>query len=157
MKTIKLTQGKECIIDDCDYKMISKLKWHAVNFYGSFYAYTTKNGKNVAMHRYIMRPRKGRLVDHINRDTLDNRRSNLRSCYHCNNVANSKLYRNNKSGFRGVYKHRDDKFTAQLTSMGKTVYIGIFRNAIDAAIAYDKVSLAIHGDFASTNKGLGLL
>jgi hypothetical protein len=157
MKIIKLTQDKECIVDDSDFARLSKMQWHVVNFHGKFYAYITIDGRNRPMHRYIMRPRKGRVVDHINGNTLDNRRCNLRSCTHQNNICNSKLYRNNKSGFRGVFKHGENRFTAQVTSCGKTLYIGMFKNALDAAVAYDKVALEVHEDFGSTNKGLGLI
>jgi hypothetical protein len=109
IKKIKLTQGKFAIVDEEDYNELNQYKWHAVNSHntGTWYANrsygTGKRGKNkhILMHQEIMGfPNKG--IDHINRNGLDNRKSNLRICSISENLFNSKLYKNNKSGFKGI-------------------------------------------------------
>lgn len=66
--------------------------------YKCFYVIT----KGIMIHRYIMTPEKGMVVDHENGDTLDNRKINLRICTDAKNKKNCKLYSNNKSGHKGV-------------------------------------------------------
>lgn len=104
MKEIKLTKGQVAIVDDEDFEELNKYKWHATKHRNAFYARRANYGKRphqVYMHRQILEGVK--IVDHINLNSLDNRRSNLRSV----NPSQSCLNRNikNKSGFRGVRVH----------------------------------------------------
>lgn len=94
MKRIELTRGKQTLVDDADYEVLSKYKWwanHAGN--DNFYAARmtprdsqTGKQKMILMHREIMRTPLGLVVDHLNCDTLDNRRVNLKNCSARENV-----------------------------------------------------------------------
>ena len=101
MKYIPLTQGKLAIVDDEDFEWLSQWKWH---FNRKKYAARTINhsGK-LYMHQVILNTPKGMLSDHRNGNGLDNRRKNLRACNVQQNKANSRLPKNNTSGFKGVY------------------------------------------------------
>lgn len=109
------------------------------------------------LHRLILGAKKGERVDHINGNGLDNRRENLRFATASGNGANSRTYRNNTSGYKGVHwEHRRGKWYANLTHQGKTIFIGRFDLPEDAARAYDAKAVEIHGEFARTNHMLGL-
>lgn len=83
-----LTQGQYALIDEADLPLVSTRKWYASKTkWGNFYAVT--NG--VLLHRFLMNPPDGFEVDHINHDTLDNRRSNLRCVTHKENMRNGKF------------------------------------------------------------------
>lgn len=95
-------------------------------------------------------------VDHIDRNKLNNQRENLRFCTQQQNILNRGMQKNNTSGFRGVKMNRNF-IVAQIRVGGKTIHIGTFKTKKDAAIAYDKVAIQYHGEYAMTNKSLGLL
>lgn len=86
MKEISLTQGKVAIVDDEDFEYLNRWKWHARKNGQTWYALRSKSwriqgkryGITIPMHRVIMGAPEGRVIDHLNRDGLDNRRSNLR-------------------------------------------------------------------------------
>jgi len=89
MRQIELTQGKFSIIDDEDFEYISQWKWYYLNLgYAVRKSGGRANQKLVYMHRAIMCPPDELDIDHINRNRLDNRRSNLRICTRKENLAN---------------------------------------------------------------------
>jgi hypothetical protein len=100
-------------------------------------------------------------VDHINGNRADNRWINLRKSVRFQNGRNRKQSTANTSGFKGVVKNYESesgqRWIAQLRVGGKSLYLGYFDNPVDAAIAYDEAAVAHHGEFARTNKSLGLL
>jgi hypothetical protein len=153
MKRILLTQGKETIVDDKDYGWLSKNKWHAVKGCGSmWYASRRKDHKSIRMHRVITQAIEGELVDHINRDGLDNRRANLRLCSHAENIRNRPATSKNSSGFKGVYWSKQrEKWKAVVCFEKKAYQIGYFSDKMEAARAYDEKARALHGDFACVN------
>jgi hypothetical protein len=94
----------------------------------------------------------GGLVDHIDRNPLNNELSNLREVTKRENSLNSKTYRNNTSGFRGVYWHKGaQKWLAQIQSEGKLRHLGYFDCKKEAARAYDAAAKELHGEFAQLN------
>ena len=102
------------------------------------------------MHRLIMNPPKGMVVDHINGNGLDNRRCNLRICTQAENSRNSRKHADGRSRFIGVHPHRD-KWDAVVTRQGKTHYAGSFDDEVEAAKARDRLALELHGQFARLN------
>lgn len=103
-------------------------------------------------HRLVALPGPGELVDHINRDPLDNRLCNLRSATKSTNGMNRGLNQNNTSGYKGVsWKKRRSKWTARVRVGRREVSCGYFIDPVDAAIAYDIAALRLHGEFAWTN------
>lgn len=116
---------------------------------------------NIRMHRVIMRRVLGRelerweLVDHINGDRLDNRRSNLRLCNNSQNGFNRDVPAHNSTGYKGVsrntYQTGPRPFQANITVNRRKVYLGSFATAQDAARAYDAAARQLAGEFARGN------
>jgi len=152
MKEIELNHGYITLIDDEDYELISSWKWFANDSRGIIYARGYKNGKRIMMHRLIMSTPEGMDTDHINHNSLDNRKENLRICTHSQNNQNMKKPKGNKSGYKGVFWNKKNKnWRSTITCNGKQIEVGSFDNAIDAAKAYDKKSRELSKEFSSTN------
>lgn len=157
MRAIQLTQGKETWVDEELYDELNQLKW----YYHKGYAARTERsgGKRVTvyMHRYIMKPPKDLVVDHINGDRLLNTKDNLRTCTRAENNRNMRNTFSRKSSklcsvFKGVYRAKGErKWSAQIRKNGRQIHIGYFLSEIDAALAYDKKAKEIFGEFASPN------
>jgi len=159
MKYIELTQGYKTMVDDEDFEWLNQWKWHLKNTGKNLYAargiWDNDRGNNrfIRMHRLIMGASGSIQVDHINRNTLDNRRCNLRLCDNAQNHWNSGVKRNNTSGFKGVdWLKKNKKWRARLHFHGKEVHIGCFKNKLDAALAYNEAALKYFGEFARLNK-----
>ena len=150
MKHITLTQGKFALVDDRDFDWLSHWKWYAQKHGNSFY--TVRNAwvgikkTTIQMHRVILNASEGTEVDHINHDTLDNRRENLRVCTRSQNNMNRGVYSNNELGVKGV-SHNGSGFCAVVYIGGKRVYYKTFRTLEEAQEAYDREAKKHHGDY----------
>lgn len=146
---IELTSNKFSKIDLDDLERIKQRKWS----FSNGYANSTVEGKAISMHRFIMEVTDSKIyVDHINHDTLDNRRSNLRKCGNAENQHNSIKHRDNTSGYKGVYWNKvSRKWTAYINIKKKGKHLGGFDNKEDAARAYDSYAREMFGEFANTN------
>lgn len=144
MIDIPLSRGLYAKIDDDDYKKISNHKWYAAKQPNTFYAVREVkiNGKKktIWMHREINKTPKHMKTDHINGNGLDNRKINLRSVDHADNMINSHKWRTEKySNYRGVTWHKTNKrWYAQITVDYKNIYLGSFLSEDDAKKAFDK-------------------
>ena len=114
--------------------------------------------ERIYLHKLITKSGKGQQIDHIDRNRLNNRRSNLRKANMQQNMANTKPKNNKK--YKGVFdqsKYRKLKkpFRSQMAYIHpkgkKRIVIGYFRTAKEAALAYDKKAKEIHGEFAYLN------
>lgn len=156
-KKIPLSQGQFAIVDDEDYQELSQFKWHAYwdKTTKSFYARRSKpNSRSsvIIMHRVIMNNPNGLQVDHIHHDTLDNRKCNLRTCTASQNMMNRGLFKNNKSGYTGVYLcKKSNKWRAQININKKQTYLGMFSNKHEAARVYNRYCKKHHGEFGVKN------
>jgi len=146
------------MVDDVDYDFLIKHKWHAYKHRDTFYAkrHIWVNGIRTeqGMHREILHlsHRDGVEVDHINRDGLDNQRSNLRITTHGLNRHNSKKNTNNISGYRGVHWcNSTKKWVAMIAINRKQKTIGRYRSVISAAEAYDQEAVKYYGSEAILN------
>ncbi|RVT95213.1 Fis family transcriptional regulator [Rhodovarius crocodyli] len=142
MAMIELTLGQQAIVDDEDYPILSQWKWHALKQPRTYYAARDVkiDGKRVTiwMHRLINQTPVGLLTDHINGNGLDNRRVNLRSVTHHDNMVNCARHKAGSSRFRGVSWHGPNRrWVAQITHNYKNIYIGAFLTEEEAAAAYE--------------------
>jgi len=97
-------------------------------------------------------PPPGMIVDHINRNGLDNRRCNLRIGTIAQNAMNKRGQRNASSRFKGVtWSHHVSKWVASINEGGKRRHLGCFVSEIEAALAYDAAARILHGDWACLN------
>ena len=97
-----------------------------------------KNRKRLKLHRFLTDCPKTMQVDHINRNTLDNRKENLRICTQAENAQNKSMYKNNKLGEKYIYLNKDGKYIIQKRVNGKIKIIGRLKNLKDAIICRDE-------------------
>lgn len=158
MRKIVLTQGKTTIVDDQDFEILSQISW----YYHKGYAARTeiRDGKRhtLYMHRLLMKPPKGMIVDHINGNKLDNRRKNLRICNRAENNRNMIHYRSRKravthSKYKGVYwvGGKKNPWVAQIRYNKRQIHLGYFSTEKEAALAYDQAAFELFGPFACPN------
>ena len=172
-REILLTKGYKTIVDDDDYEWLSEYKWSAsvdkrdkyvsarTTMYKYFEGYKWRRG--VKMSRLILDAKKGEQVDHVNGDSLDNRRSNLRICTAPENARNHRKQELINKGpcsskYKGVTLSTNKKdgkeyhyWRAQITADSVNHYLGQYSNEEDAARAYDRAAKNYHGEFASLN------
>lgn len=155
MKRIKLTQNKIVLIDNEDFELVVQYKWYYNN---NGYAVTSINNKKIYMHRLILNIRDTNiLVDHKNRNGIDNRKKNLRIATKSENVINSKLPKNNTSGYKGVsyvphtsdgYK-RKKPWAVHITKDKKRYFLGYHSTKENANIAYTNACIKLFGEFSN--------
>lgn len=141
---IPLTKGCAAIVDIADYDFLMQWKWHAYTKPKTKSAYavrtTKKSGKKetIWMHRLINSTPSGLFTVHINGNGLDNRRVNLRTATHQENMVNCARWKSGSSKYRGVSWHVSNKrWVAQITVNYKNIYIGAFATELEAKEAYD--------------------
>ena len=150
MKEIKLTKGYIAILDDADHQKINKFKWHVGG--GNKYAVRSKvtNGKKktIYMHREILKNQKFECVDHINGDTLDNTRNNLRYVTFSQNQQNGKRHRGGKLVGAVKVTERNGKtaYIAQIFTGGVQKYLGYFKSEKEAHEKWKKADKLLRSD-----------
>ena len=137
----------ETLIDLEDLNKVIQYKWRLDTWN---YAEGKINNKNVLMQRLIINEyRKEYIIDHINRNTLDNRKSNLRIVNKSENAINSKIASNNTSGVKGVsWSNTFNSWRSYLTKNGIRYELGYFKNKDDAIKARLNGELKYFGEFA---------
>lgn len=155
MAEIILTQGRVALVDDSDFEWLSQWKWHV--FKGcSGHVYAARNGPpdntgrraHIFMHRVLVEPPAGLIVDHINGNGLDNQRANLRVADTTRNMWNRAPNRSGSSTHKGVYWHKQhSKWVAAIQVEKKRRHLGLFQSEAEAAAAYRRAAVAAHGRF----------
>lgn len=150
---VTLSRNKFAWIDSADVEAIGIWRWHAISSGGQFIAgrRCRVTNKVILMHRDIIKPSDELDVDHKNGCSLDNRRDNLRACTHLENSRNKKKHKNNTSGYKGVYCHRDGYWFAAIKLEGGIKRLGKFARPREAALAYDRAAIEHFGAFAHLN------
>lgn len=151
MKTFYTACGQPFVVDDEDEPLALSLAWYARrgDQDNTTYVQAAVEGQTVCLHREILGAPDDMLVDHVNRDGLDNRRENLRLCSHSENQYNAKRRKDNTSGYKNVrYDKINRKWVARLQVAGKPVHLGCFRTAEEANAAAIVGRLKYHGAFA---------
>lgn len=133
MKKIKLTKGYEAIVDDEDYEYLNQWKWHYSCGYAVRERHYKAKPKTMRMHRVVNNTPEGMITDHINRNTLDNRRCNLRTVTNVENQRNKVKSSRNTSGVTGVSWHTGYKrWIARVNMKNKRIELGSYINFEDA-------------------------
>ncbi len=150
VRHIALTDGLFVIVDAADYEWLSRYNWRGT-LSNSGYACCAMHGKTVFMHRFIMNPPPGKVVDHINGNRWDNRRGNLRICKRSENIRNTRKSRGT-SKFKGVFwDTRCRKWIAAIHHVGRRIHLGVFDDEAEAAHAYDRMARKLFGEYARLN------
>ena len=159
-RTIPLSRGMMAVVDAADYEWLSQWTWYAntTRKGGHFYALrksSRKSGSKVIyMHRQILGIEGSRVyADHVNGDTLDNRRCNLRAATGIENSMNRGPNRNNTSGYKGVSRSlewiSEVRWKAQITINGKLKVLGTgLKTREEAAELYRRAAEEAFGEFA---------
>ena len=159
IRYIALTKGKFTIVDAEDFERLNQYRWFCLTCkWGCYAARNSRKNESekrhtILMHKEIVGAPEGFLVDHVNNNTLDNRKENLRPATPSQNICNRRL---NKTGcsskFRGVFwDKRKNKWGAAIEYERKKINLGYFADEIDAAKAYDRAAKKYHGQFARLN------
>ncbi len=149
------------LIDKDDEQFVRSFFWNGRISGKKVYAWASKqvatNGKAIPIHRLLTDCPDGMQVDHINGDSLDNRRSNLRICESRQNHKNKTKMTGTTSKFKGVYWSKlYNRWVAIICNDGKKIYLGKYWHPIYAARCYDRAALEMFGEYAKTNKMMGL-
>lgn len=142
------------MVDEADYDSVSGYSWSVKEGYCSRYARMTSRHKpSKYMHALVVGDASpGMVIDHVNGNGLDNRRSNLRFCSTRQNGMGRKPNRRAGSPFKGVRKYNNgDKWKSAIKINGIDVTIGVFDSEEEAALAYDERAEIEFGTFARTN------
>lgn len=125
------------IVDAADLSLVQGYRWGVLRTHGGIYADFRRSGRpHLLMHRLILGVSDGTQVDHINRDSLDNRRQNLRAVTHAQNMQNRRVHRGSLSRYRGVYLDVERQmWCAQVRVDGRKAYFQRFRDEESAALA----------------------
>lgn len=156
IRAIALSQNKVAVIDAEDLDKVMVYRWHAAEQHhrGYFYAKTNLKGKHrksLHMHQLICPTTGGMEADHRNRNGLDNRKSNLRPATRAENIRNSSVHSDSRSGLKGV-SYRSDrkrKWVAQIGCNGKKYNLGGYDTPEEAHEAYLKAAVQLFGGFAT--------
>lgn len=150
---IPLTKGAFAIIDSADVPLVAEYNWMLDQARDRpDYASRGDHQRTVYLHRFLMSAGPGELVDHVNKDGLDCRRSNMRIATPWGNMANVFKRTTNPNRFKGVrLRHDGAKWCARIQIHGKGIHLGSFDTAEEAARAYDQAAVKLFGDFASLN------
>lgn len=142
-----LENNEEFYFDLEDYALIKDIYWNKTNA-GYLRGYKNKTKKWI--HRMVINKKENEVIDHINRNRLDNRKENLRICTQQENTFNSNLSKNNTSGIIGVYLRKDTKkWDSKLMLDRKSISLGCYNTKEEAIIARLNAEIKYFGkDFA---------
>jgi hypothetical protein len=148
VKRIPLGGGLYAYVDAADYEWLSQYTWSCK----AGYAARRENGKTIFMHREIMRPPKGMVVDHIDGNKLNNCRVNMRNCTPQENGRNRAKRIGTSSRFRGVSRFKKyARYRATIRFHGEPVWLGYHDDEVEAARAYDRKAVELGIECARLN------
>ncbi|MGA2915023.1 MAG: HNH endonuclease signature motif containing protein [Sedimentisphaerales bacterium] len=157
-RKIYLTNGMVAKVSQRDFENVNQYKWRAKknSTEDLFYAIRIEriNGaeKHFRMHRVIMNPPSGFVVDHKDGDGLNNTRDNLRIVTIAQNTYNMSKRSGTSSIYKGVHREkRNGRYRAMISYRGYVIRLGSFENEIDAAKAYDDAAKDLFGEYAKLN------
>lgn len=149
---VAITRGLTTMVSPEDAQLLAACRWHALDGKKGFRVNRwnpagANRSRNLGAWVLGLDPSSGLLPDHINGDTLDNRRTNLRPATPHQNSQNRAPYRG-RALPKGVRRHRRGRFRAQIMLDGREVNLGIFDTAEMASDAYRNAAIRHFGEFA---------
>ncbi len=149
---ITLSKGFVATIDAEDVELVAQFHWSAKlarnTVYGQRADWSSGALRLVRLHREIMQPPDGMLVDHVSGDGLDNRRANMRIVTAAQNARNQRLKCTSTSGLKGVsFRSDTGRWRACIVLDGKQHALGCFDTKDEAAAAYASASGRLQGEF----------
>ena len=155
---LTIIKNYECLIDEDDEYIINKYKWGISNKKGTIYIQVTikvdGEKRTIQLAREILNAPSDKLVDHINGNTLDNRKSNLRLADKRTNAHNMRRNINTTSKYKGVcWDKFRNKWRSTIKVEDKQRHLGRFETELEAAKAYDEAASKYFGEFARLNLG----
>lgn len=155
MDTIKCKCGRDILVDDDIYFIAMTKSWNCGN--GVIVSKPRGNKKPTYLARLVINVPPGFVPDHINHDIHDNRRVNLRIATRSQNSGNTLRHKDN-CGYKGVSEDKVNQMHySRIFCKGVKYWLGRFKTAKEAALAYDAAAVHFFGEFAVTNYSLGLL
>ncbi|MFA4103151.1 AP2/ERF family transcription factor [Serratia sp. IR-2025] len=163
--SISLIELKRLLHYDHDTGVFTrKISWKNTHPVGSIvgvvdrdgYLKAVVKGKTYLLHRlawfYVHGSWPVGTIDHIDLDKQNNKIANLRDISFSCNLRNRKKRKNNKSGYKGVcWSNKGAGWRASICVNKKITYLGTFANKEDAALAYDRAAILLHGEYARLN------
>ena len=150
MNLIPVGHGRFATVDADDFERLSGLCWHVGA--GGYVMTWLAGRRKEYMHRIVLNTPAGFATDHINRDQLDNRKANLRTCAQQQNTFNQRGSSSNASGFKGVsWKADICKWRARIMVNRREISLGAYATREQAAAAYDSAATQHFGEFAFLN------
>lgn len=146
MKIIKTNKAEDILVDDDLFPFLNRFNWWLDD---KGYAIASVCGRKVKMHSLILSAGDNSLTDHKNGNRTDNQLDNLRPATRTTNAQNTTMHKDNKSGYKGVHwvKARK-KWCAKIRAFGVDYNLGYFNEVKDAARAYNKACIRLHGEYA---------
>lgn len=150
LTTLRIKED-QILVDPEDLALVSQKSWY-VRMDKRVFTKILVNGhrRNLFIHRFIMNASLDEEVDHINRDPLDNRKSNLRLCKRWQNEMNKPPRVDNLLGLKGVQPSLK-KWRARIKWQKKNINLGTFPTKEEAARAYNEKAKELYGEFAWLN------
>lgn len=143
--------NKTFYFDKDDYNLIKNYCWYHDNL--NYIRTRINKNTQITLHRLIMNPPDDKVIDHINYDTTDNRKSNLRICTQSQNLMNSMKRIDNTSGHTGVYYNkRNKKWFSVITVNGEVINLGTYKDKNDAIKIRQQAERQYFGKYQNTKK-----
>lgn len=137
------------VVDLEDVPAVLEVRTWGLDKDGYAQGYHPKLKRKVSMHKLVC---DAKLVDHANRDRLDNRRTNLRASDHQRNQLNRPARLKNQCGYKGVYfSKKNQNWVAQLELFSRKIHVGVYVTVEDAARAYDRAMFEWAGNYGTYN------
>ncbi len=152
MKLIPLSQGFQAQVDNADYARLKQFCWRYQEGYAVRTMRLHTRRINIPMQYDVLAVGPNQIIDHKDRNGLNNQRFNLRPCTYQQNARNSTRPKNNTSGYKGVtWHHQARRWVAYIYVDNQRLHLGRFLDKLAAARRYDSAAAYYHAEFASLN------